>query len=101
MPWTECKHLKEEGWIYQSRGFPLVAIVPWGLCGLHSKGRAGASGLDANPCIGKLFRDSGQTVDQSDGSGREKGGGGSPSGDREEQRWDESTAQLCFLSFPM
>lgn len=43
MPWTERKHLKEEGWIYQSHGFPLVAIIPWGLCGLHSKGRAGAS----------------------------------------------------------
>lgn len=43
MPWTERKHLKEEGWSYQSHGFPLGAIIPWGPCGLHSKGSAGAS----------------------------------------------------------
>ena len=101
MPWTECKNFKEEGWICQSRGFPLVAMIPWALCGLHLDGRAGASGLDTHLCIEKLFRDSGQIADQNDGSGNEKGGGGSPSGDGEEQRWDESTAQLYFLSFLM
>lgn len=76
--------MKEEGRTYQGCGFALVATVPWGPCGLHSKGRAGASGLDAHPCVGKLFRDSGQTADQNYGSGRGKGGGGSPSGDAEE-----------------
>lgn len=53
------KHLKEEGWTYRSCGFPLVATALWGLPGLHSKGRAGASGPAAHPCM-KLFRDPGE-----------------------------------------
>lgn len=49
MPWTERKYLKAEGWSYQSHGFPLGAIIPWGPCGLHSKGSAGA-----NPSLGNF-----------------------------------------------
>lgn len=68
-----AEHLKEEGWIYQSCGFPLVATAPWGLPGLRSKGRAGAAGPEAHPCM-KIFRDPGEKGDQNSGGGREKEG---------------------------
>lgn len=68
-----AEHLKEEGWIYQSCGFPLLATAPWGLPGLCSKGRAGATGPEAHPCM-KIFRDPGEKGDQNSGGGREKEG---------------------------
>lgn len=97
-----AEHLKEEGWIYQSCGFPLVATAPWGLPGLRSKGRAGAAGPEAHPCM-KIFRDPGEKGDQNSGGGREKEGFSEEKPlrrYRQEQRWDHSTDQL-YLSFPV
>lgn len=45
----------------------LVAIVPWGLCGLHSKERLMPVGLMLTPGLGRLWT-------ENDGSGREKEG---------------------------
>lgn len=43
------------------------------LPGLLSKGRAGAAGPEAHPCM-KIFRDPGEKGDQNSGGGREKEG---------------------------